>query len=703
MYIDPKHLNKTFEQNNKILFDPNLGCISFIFLQKSSLSETHNYLTSKTMEENYSDVKSDFEYTIELNEELDPDLRTNINPNLGKILSNNNGSIEINGVLPKPSQDERESSSGVESDDIDSSDYVYVLEPDESIDLQLDGEDEPESRSSVNDSKYGIVDYGLKREVSEEVMDLSGSSKRKRKSNLASTLSHIHKIKSVCVNQENTDILEENNEHQANKVHIIEKNEIAVHQNPSLKNVLSNVINDESPKDLSIKSENKSELCSPMYSTPVLSKVVNGGSSRKNRRKRSIPVRCEKNEEMCDITDIVEEYGIQPEFKAKTAIQEYAEKGVEFAAKGVEYSPIDLAPKSYASTASMERKIERNLFAAPLDLTPSATAKVVEETIMKPPPIKLESVQPVDLSKPTNQMLNGIKNEVVNGGPQPPMLPCAMPFDPVQMRQLFEHVYKMQAQFPNQNIVQTQLMQFHALMQNAMLNGGVMSGNNLNGKKGSSSVNSDQNDNVVKNEPGAPNNPIANEYQNFNIDAIYKNGLLQNNFAPPFNAFTPCSLQSSSPFTPSPTSQMKNRSVRKKNKEQSLMMESSPDSPKTEGSLPLISLDAKYGSEQILNTLQKHFSIVPIENLPKAQISEDIIGNPVKFFVKDNEQIRVIVDSLLLVGVLDLHEQQNHGTEPVYKYICRVCSQTFFHVEHLTKHIKKHHVIKKYQCSECDR
>ncbi|XP_052237919.1 gastrula zinc finger protein XlCGF7.1-like [Dreissena polymorpha] len=43
------------------------------------------------------------------------------------------------------------------------------------------------------------------------------------------------------------------------------------------------------------------------------------------------------------------------------------------------------------------------------------------------------------------------------------------------------------------------------------------------------------------------------------------------------------------------------------------------------------------------------------------------------------------------------------GGEQNYKNVCRLCNSVFFHIEHLTKHVKKVHIVKRFQCDQCDR
>ncbi|XP_060590768.1 zinc finger protein 782-like [Ruditapes philippinarum] len=615
-------------------------------------------------EENYAGIQSEFEYTVEL-DNTSSDIENSDSPLYTKMVHGKENSDSKDGV-----EIEEDCPSG-RTDVVDKSDYVYVLEPDsiKPDNLKESTTDESEKESDKEPETCSIQ---IKNEFLGAI-DLTGSNKRKRKSNIDSALSHILKTKTV--NGQNETALEESHseETHANKVQILEKNVRDINQNGLPMNAVY-----KTPNNIGIKSE----LCiTPKAAAPTLS-TPNTSSGRKNRRKRSVPVRCERSEEVIDdIKEIMEEYGAQPDVEMKTEKPTLAERASDIA-------PLDLTPKSFGN--SEISAVPKDAI-SPMDLTASSKNKAVKKGINTEP--KPENAQPVDLSKPSPSSTpnNELKNGFTNGGLLPQMMPNTQ-IDPLQMRQLFETVYKMQAQFPNQNLVQAQLMQFHALMQNAMLHGGLMQGNGVKKEH----IKNDKNDNIIKTEPGLTNNMMTNELQ-FNLELMHKNGLIQNNFAPTFNGAVP-----GSPFTMNQTNHFKSRSAKKKSKDLSpLINESSLDSVQLESSTPLVGLDVKQGPEQVLDTLSKFFPVVPAESLPKTQLGDD--SNSVRFFVKDNEQIRVIVDSLLQVGVLDFDEQQIHGTEPVYKYICRVCCQTFFHVEHLTKHIKKSHIVKKYQCSECDR
>lgn len=641
-------------------------------------------LSSENMEENYSDMNSEFEYTVELNEEVEPEIVNSMA--VKQMLQGKAKEVDID----EAAVTENEDANSGKSEIVQNADYVYVLEPDSSIDLSS-GNQKSKSKGNQNntENKNNLNNTKAVGNVSSSetaaVIDLSSSNKRKRKSNLDSTLSHILKTKSVSVSKEDNEAVQEPHAEdvRANKVHIVERDGIAKVKSNTTNELQDILLNGHSEtlekrlvKDLSVKTTQNSPSVGTLKASTPLVNTPKTGSSRKNRRKCSVPVRCDKNEEINDMNDIMEEYGVQTDRSISATVKDMAEKPTD--------GPIDLTPKVKQNAQSL---LETSIAMAPIDLTASSKVEESGQT-------KLNDNQPVDLSKPAaSTHSNGFKTAGEN---IPGIQPNAVPFDPIQMRQLFETMYKMQAQFPNQNLVQAQLMQFHALMQNAMLNGSTVPMGNLNGVKNGKETKNDKNDNIIQAEPVVSNGQTSYEIQKLSLELMHKNGLIQNNFPPQFNNVAPVS-----PFNTDQANQFKSRSVKKKNRAPSVMNESSLDSIKLEGSTPLVDLDGRHGPEQVVETLQQYFPIMPAESLPQTQLHND--SNSVRFFVKDNEQIRVIVDSLLQVGVLDLDERKIHGTEPVFKYICRVCNQTFFHVEHLTKHVKKYHVVKKYQCSECDR
>lgn len=662
------------------------------------------------MEDSPIDTKTKYKYTIEMNENIDSEMIEN-NPELSKVLVESKETF----VMQKASEVSEKKS-----------DFVYILE-DKAKDV----------RQKVSDSD----DYPA-------VLDLSGCNKRKRKSSVLSELPSLEESKLV-IDENNIDEKfddNENVENQPNKIQVTDKMINDMHSDgkmspdsgfgnlngdisddgaldfsttkldtkPSSPEVHhskhSGVIDFSTPKAKSDTVPSKTELFTPMsqvISTPGLalstSKVASqtpsapspsistaNTSSRKNRRKRSIPVRCERNLENTanEFTDIIQDYAVEPELvnKSENVKSETEEKNVKTDFELKEYAPIDLTPKSVTSakTSTLPCSLKESSTPSPVDLSARKSPEVVK------PIVKQEPSTPVDLSAASGKK-NSMQPLPMMPGANFPGLLGGQPFDPLQMRQMFEMMYRMS---PNHNMVQAQLMQFHALLQNSMVNNRLAQMNNLNTMKSADAAKSDKNDNIIKTENDSSNDSIEQELQSYSMNFMPKNSMLNSAFTSP--GINP--MMAGQAFTPSPVNSFRGKPGRRKIKDPLLTPESSPASPKIESKLPPIELDSNSSPEQVIETLQKYFPMVT-----NAENSKQVDDNITRFFVKDNDQIQVIVDSLLNVGVLDLQEQEIRVSEPVYKYICRVCNQTFFHVEHLTKHVKKQHIVKKYQCTECDR
>lgn len=613
--------------------------------------------------------KPSFEYSFELNE--DSEINDDMSHEIKKMLQRNAQNIAANGKIIANGHKS-------DSDDSDSSEFKYVLEPDVAMNRKLVIDEEHKSVEFTEKSHGGfseVMDLSFsskKRKSSEsEEIDLSVSSK-KRKSPVSEEIHEIALSKTVNNNNKNVDLngcTELPDPHTTVEAKIKRSNSVCNEAKP--------------PHELMAPSTHR---YTSAFVKPV-SQNSASGSGRKNRRKSSVPVRVEKVEEISDIKDIVEEYGVQPildEQKAKGKDMEVPEESLD--------TPLDLTPKSKSpSPLNLEASTRVTDTTSPIDLSKKSNTVIPstpETSTISTSPVESK---PVDLTKPSrNSSPNGSQNGLLT---PPNFSPGMMPFDPYQMQKLLENMSRMQTQFPNPALMQSQLIQFHALMQNAMLKGS-MTANSFTGIKPQPRKN-DKNDNFIKAEPRNDQTGVK-DYQKFNLENLKKNGLIHTS-SPTVEGLVPDQY-----LLPSQAHMFKDKSTKKKSRESSFHLESNIDSPKLENCPSMVEFDSKNNPAHVVETLKSYFPIVPHEKMTKSQLEED--PNPVKFYVKDNEQIRVIVDSLVQVGILDLSEQSTMEHEPLaFKYICRVCGQTFFHMEHLTRHLKKSHVQKKYQCSECDR
>ncbi|KAL4217168.1 hypothetical protein ACF0H5_023622 [Mactra antiquata] len=674
--------------------------------------------------EDLSLKKSQFEYTIEMNEGIDSEMLKN-NPELNKVLVESKQTFVMQRKL-----DESKNRS---------SDYMYVLENNN-------------NSSNGGENIQNSSKEGNNIPETSAVLDLSGCNKRKRKSEVLTELPSLEESNLVIDEEDNSD----NNdldEGQPRKIHVTDKmitdssSEGKMSPDSGVGN-LNGDISDDGALDFSMTKTDTKQVMSPVErtltppcdvidfsmskvksdskssqiecSTPIsyskgqsqiqtsstpnvsfstlsvtsASSIPSSNQSKKNRRKRSVPVRCERN--IDDVSDIVQDYSVKPELvndisKTDNDTKKIPEEiNVKDRFQPSDVAPIDLTPKSIPSSKQLSLpsypSIAPKSVPTPVDLS----AKKSPTPVMTKPSVKEVPASPVDLSAASAKKANIKPTPMMPGLPFPGMM-GNQTLDPLQMRHMFEMMYQMS---PNHNMVQAQLMQFHALLQNSMMSNRLAQMNTLNAMKSAGTIKNDKNDNIIKAENDSSNDSVESELQKYSMNFMQKNGLMNNSLSP--QGMSP--MLAGQAFTPSPNS-FRGKPGRRKTKDILPAPDSSPSSPKVDSKLPPIEFDSNASMDQVIDTLQKFFPIMSNNSDVPKSVSE----TGTRFFVKDNDQIQIIVNSLLNVGVLDLHEQELQGGEPVYKYICRVCNQTFFHVEHLTKHVKKQHIVKKYQCTECDR
>ncbi|XP_052812638.1 uncharacterized protein LOC128240160 isoform X2 [Mya arenaria] len=423
---------------------------------------------------------------------------------------------------------------------------------------------------------------------------------------------------------------------------------------------------------------------SSSYSTPPNSF---SGSGRKNRRKKYVPIKCEK-------LDVNDEDEYVEEYSSKRMRSDVVKSEV------LDCSPLDLSssskqtfetdsPMDLSARSSPEQKVkpvQNGMSFEPVNLTNGAFPKN-ERKEFTPLNLKIPAV-----TQPGFSPSGFLPNPLLAGMSTP------------QLKNFYEMMMKKQPQFPSPNLMQTntQLMQFHALMQSAMLNNSYMAMKNLNNNV--TPVTNDKNDNLVKVKQETPDikqeirSPYrVPEFPNSALDYFSKSGMMPSPFMAGFKGFpTGMPFLPPSPLLdPKPTP-----GRRKKGRESSVgqvvdrtVIPSLDDIPALRSHISTASPDA------IIDTLKKLFPIQPPVTDTEAEYGTE--DNPMKFLVKDNEQIQTIVDSLLVCCEIVPGEFEKYSGE--YRNVCRMCNSAFFHIEHLTKHVKKDHIVKRFQCNQCER
>lgn len=485
----------------------------------------------------------------------------------------------------------------------------------------------------------------------------------------------------------------------------------------------------------------KSDEPSPLPLNLVTS-TPNVGSSngRKKRRKNFVPVKVEKTSSN-DVNEFVEEYvgqeindnakdevnevpmDLTPKSNVKKEINDM-HKGGNWREESVD-SPMDLSARNSPISSNIKKELLNysDLYARNSPVNLNIKKEPGSHTGVSKParggkngPVDLSARNsPVNVQTPPARTSISSINSGADGKPasllSPGVVPGMVPgFNPLmtgmnqnQMKEFLEMMLKLQPNFPNPSMLHAnaQMMQFQALMQNAMLNNNLMSLNKQNvSKTGGGQVKSDKNDNIVKMEPAAakPDN-MPKQFQNYNFELMQKNGILQNGLVPGMNGLSPAVpfLPNQNLLTP------KGQPGRRKRNHDSSFSGALLDRttiPKLED-IPLLRTHVETCSpDAVVDALKQLFPLHPSSNTPNQETGVE--GN-IRFFVKDNEQIQTIVDSLLVVCEIMETEGKQYAGEQGYRNVCRLCNATFFHIEHLTKHIKKLHIVKRFQCTECDR
>lgn len=368
---------------------------------------------------------------------------------------------------------------------------------------------------------------------------------------------------------------------------------------------------------------------------------TNINALRKNRRKKSIPVRYIK----ADIDESVEEYA---DVVLSSAVGN------------------DRLVKS-------DSVLDISSGQDPEDLSLAVTNDSVNDN------------KPIDISIPaTNQTsIINVNADMVKG-----IAPVnLMPSDPVQMKQFVDNVVKLQTQFPDQMLPATQIMHFqsmHLLLNMMAINNGIVpniteSRCNSNALKLGISANVNEN--------------LLQESRKVNFENLCKNGELQNQIIAAVDSL-PIANYGGGPVVK--INQAAPKQVKKQREYIPKSNFNRTSVSKMEG-IPLKNGQSKTCNHFVIENLKNFF---PVNT--NGEITLDDNEN-LKFFVKDNEQIQAIVNSLLQVGLLEEKVVSDHESARDLKYICRACNHTFFHAEHLTKHVKKHHILKRFVCQQCDR
>ena len=579
-----------------------------------------------------------------------------------------------------------------------------------------------------------------------EVSSMAPTGANKRKRNMHNVLSSILRQK---INPETSEDNDKDNA-QPNKMHITEDyvlNTSKDQQSPStggqwkeqdgldLRKPLANDSGLDLTKGTAAIVKHEETLPKPLnLATPIPS---SGG--RKNRRKTYVPIKCEKIE-ATDVNEYVEVYG-KTELNGHTKVKEEstpmdltpmskvvnARDGVEKTHTTFNNGPMDLSARS--SPVNLAMKKER---VSPVDNTwrkHRVTDSPVDLSARNSPILcstPKNSVQHSSSNSPTMNAApkNNALQNILNGYSKrkgrksflgQPGLPPFMP-SPInhqtQMKDFMEIMSKVQANAPNPNMLQAnaQMMQFQALMHSAMLNNQMMS-LNQNLFQNEKNTTSDKNDNIVKTEPKteAPKEVKSRtKIQEFNMELLQKNGLMQNSYMPGMNGFGSqmmpyLSNQAVLPLKGTPGRRRRSKESPATSFSGSFLERTTI--PKLEDVPALRTHIDEANPENIVDTLKLLFPQQPLieQHQPfiEGQLEPEAFTG-VRFFVKDNEQIQIIVDSLLIVCEIRENELVLQGDQG-FKNVCRLCDATFFHMEHLTKHIKKIHVVKRYQCTQCER
>ncbi|KAH3754072.1 hypothetical protein DPMN_188731 [Dreissena polymorpha] len=189
------------------------------------------------------------------------------------------------------------------------------------------------------------------------------------------------------------------------------------------------------------------------------------------------------------------------------------------------------------------------------------------------------------------------------------------------------------------------------MMQSAMLNNSMLAMKGLSNYHHSTPVKNDKNANIIKAETPERKYEVSspthstNGFFTSNMDYFSKNLISSSPFLAGYNGFP-----GSVPFVPNLLEQKPGPGRRKRVKENSSsqgQVIERTSIPKIEDIPALKNLTDSSSPEDIVETLKALFPVQP----PKADAvhTYGTEENPVRFFVKDNEQIQTIVDSLLVI------------------------------------------------------
>jgi len=379
--------------------------------------------------------------------------------------------------------------------------------------------------------------------------------------------------------------------------------------------------------------------------------VPSTDGGKKNRRKKYVPTRCEKLEPS-DLAEYVEEYsGMKNGGRSQIGSPESCND-----------MPMDLS-----NSSKKAQKVPTYEEDGPLNLSarnsPSVDRKPVHDAfshISKPVNLTKE------IPKPVKPVTNGhavktenfdITSPISLNIPQvtPPAAslysagfanPLLANLNQQQMRDYLEMLVKMQAQYSHKGLMQPnmQLIQYQAMMQSALLNTSML-GHKQNGF---TPVKNDKNENIVKQEPleRTPESKkgLNSSYSNNQMDYYAKAGLNYSPFMTGFNGFSPAlPFMGSSPLLdpkPAPGRRRKIRDGSIGTVVERTVIPKLEDIPALHSHMDVATPD------KVVEALKNLFTIQPPN--PKILAEYGSEDNPVKFFVKDNEQIQTIVDSLLV-------------------------------------------------------